>query len=80
MLNSAAFSNNLLQIGAYLSLDHTDSGRRFAELPAATKNSAPGGTPYDSLYGEAPSERGTFLMLQVYERVGILLKLRCTKG
>ena len=29
---------------------------------------APGGTPYNSLYGEALPERGTF---QVYERVGI---------
>ena len=33
----------------------------------------PGGTPYNGLYGEAPPERGTFLRLQVYERVGILL-------
>ena len=31
----------------------------------------PGGTPYNGLYGEAPSERGTFFTLQVYERVGI---------
>ena len=30
-----------------------------------------GGTPYSGLYGEAPLERGTFLRLQVYERVGI---------
>ena len=32
-----------------------------------------GGTPYayDGLYGEAPPERGVFLRLQVYERVGI---------
>ena len=34
---------------------------------------APGGTPYNGLYGEAPLERGTFFRLQVYERVGILL-------
>ena len=33
----------------------------------------PGGTPYNGLYGEAPSERGTFFKLQVYERVGISL-------
>ena len=33
----------------------------------------PGGTPYNGLYGEVPSERGTFFRLQVYERVGILL-------
>ena len=30
-------------------------------------------TPYNGLYGEALSERGTFFRLQVYERVGILL-------
>ena len=29
-----------------------------------------GGTPYNGLYGEAPHERGTFFMLQVYDRVG----------
>ena len=29
-----------------------------------------GGTPYNSLYGEAPPERGTFFRLQVYKRVG----------
>ena len=33
------------------------------------------GTPYNGLYGEAPTERGTFFMLQVYERVGLLLVL-----
>ena len=31
------------------------------------------GTPYNSLNGEAPSERGTFFRLQVYERVRISL-------
>ena len=30
-----------------------------------------GGTPYNGLYGEAPSEMGTFFRLQVYKRVGI---------
>ena len=34
-----------------------------------------GGTPYSGLYGEAPTERGTFFMLQVYERIGLLLVL-----
>ena len=33
--------------------------------------SAPGGTPYNSLYGKAPPERGTFFRFQVYEGVGI---------
>ena len=32
-----------------------------------------GDSPYNRLYGEAPPERGIFLWLQVYERVGILL-------
>ena len=32
-----------------------------------------GGGFYDGLYGEAPSERGTFFRLQVYEMVGVLL-------
>ena len=32
-----------------------------------------GGTPYNSLYEEAPPERGKFFRLQVYERVRILL-------
>ena len=33
------------------------------------------GTPHNDhdLYGEAPRERGTFIMLQVYKRVEILL-------
>ena len=30
-----------------------------------------GGTSYNGLYGEAPSKRGTFFTLQVYQRVGI---------
>ena len=30
-----------------------------------------GGTPYNSLYGEAPPEQGTFFRLQVYKRVEI---------
>ena len=32
-----------------------------------------GEAPYDSLFGEAPPERGTLFRLKVYERVGILL-------
>ena len=34
---------------------------------------SPGGTPYNGLYGEAPLDRGIFVRLQVYERVGISL-------
>ena len=33
----------------------------------------PGGTPQNDIYGEAPRERGTFIMLQVYKRVEISL-------
>ena len=32
-----------------------------------------GGTPYDGLYRQAPPERGIFLRLQVFERVGVSL-------
>ena len=32
-----------------------------------------GGTPYNSLNGEAPPKRGIFFSPQVYERVGISL-------
>ena len=33
----------------------------------------PWGTPHNDLYGEAPRERSTFIMLQVYKRVEISL-------
>ena len=47
-------------------------------LHAGTRAGGGGGeggreTPFDSLYGEAPPERGTLFRLKVYERVGILL-------
>ena len=47
-------------------------------LHAGTRAGGGGGgggreTPNDSLYGEAPPERGTLFRLKVYERVGILL-------
>ena len=44
--------------------------RALASLPPGG-----GGNPYNSLYGEAPTERGTFFLLQVYERIGLLLVL-----
>ena len=31
------------------------------------------GTPHDGLYRRAPPERGIFLRLQVFERVGVSL-------
>ena len=46
-------------------------------LHAGTRAGGGGGgggeTPYDSLYREAPPERGILFRLKVYERVGILL-------
>ena len=39
-----------------------------------------GGRGGNGLYGEAPAERGTFFMLQVYERVGLLLVLFLAEG
>ena len=49
---------------------------------ADTLSSAPGGggTPYDVLCGKAPTERGTFFRLQVYERVGISPVESISKG
>ena len=42
------------------------------EVDLSDTNPRGGGvTPYNGLYGEAPSERGTFFRLQVYKRVGI---------
>ena len=38
------------------------------------------GTPYDGPYREAPSERGIFFRLQVYEKVGISLDEVYKKG
>ena len=38
-----------------------------------------GGAPYNFICGKAPTERGTFFMLQVYERLGLLLLLCLTE-
>ena len=40
--------------------------KETAMVPETPKDS-----PYNGPYGEAPSERGTFFRLQVYEIVGI---------
>ena len=53
---------------ALLSVSHINFCLRIALLSGGG-----GSTPYDGLYGEAPPERGTFFMLQVYERVGVSL-------
>ena len=54
--------------------------KRFDEESKSTCEGAvrdlytyPRGIPYNGLYGDAPSERGTSFRLQVYERVGISL-------
>ncbi len=43
----------------------------FALVVHGAKVRGGGGIPYNDLYGEAPSERGTFFRLEVYKRVGI---------
>ena len=40
-------------------------GETFCPSPS------PGVTPYNELFGQAPPERGNFLELKVYERLGI---------
>ena len=46
---------------------------KLCNLPNHVSNTprGGGGTHYNGLYGEAPPERGTFLRLLVYKRVGI---------
>ena len=48
-----------------------DSSAENMLLLNCNANYARAGTPYNGLYGEAPPERGTFLRLEVYKRVGI---------
>ena len=43
------------------------------------ENGGGGGTPYDGLIGKALPERGTFSMLQVYERVVVSLVEVCKR-
>ena len=52
-----------------------DECERWKKYNKIVEETVPGvgGSPCNGLYGEAPAERGTFLRLQVYERVGILL-------
>ena len=46
---------------------------RWQTLTGVQSRGGGGVTPNDGLYGEAPSERGLFFRLQVYERVGLSL-------
>ena len=51
------------------------SGKKYFTSKCGDRLDYPGGGyplySYNSLYGEAPPERGTFFRLQVYKRVGI---------
>lgn len=44
----------------------TDSG---VSLSRTREGGEGGGTPYDGLYGDTLSERGTFFRLDVYKRI-----------
>ena len=44
---------------------------KFSSVPMSDE-SPPGGTLYNGLYGDVLPERGNFLRLEVYKRVGIL--------
>ena len=44
---------------------------RYYHFPRGRGEGGEGGTPYNDLYWEALPERGTFLGLYVYKRVGI---------
>jgi len=50
--------------------DHVKRGFHVSVLTTHEPGGG-GGTPYNSLHGEAPPERGTFFRLQVYKTVGI---------
>ena len=50
-----------------------NSSKSEQQLCYALKRPRGVGTPYEGLYGETPPERGTFIRLEVYDRVGILL-------
>ena len=45
--------------------------RRLTEITTIEDGGWGESTPYNGLYREVPPERGTFLRLQVYKRVGI---------
>ena len=47
------------------------SHRGVNDIDAHTFGCGKGATPYDGLYRKAPPERGIFLRLQVFERVGV---------
>ena len=48
-------------------------------VPSLPGGGGGGGAPYNFICGKAPTERGTFFMLQVYERLGLLLLLCLTE-
>ena len=57
-------------------LDCADTTTESASDETCARVPRGGGvTPYNGLCGEAPTERGTFFLFQVYERIGLLLVL-----
>ena len=48
-------------------------------VPSLPGGGGGGGAPYNIICGKAPTERGTFFMLQVNERLGLLLFLCLTE-
>ena len=53
-------------------MDECERWKKYNKIVEETVPRA-GGSPYNGLCREAPAERGTFVWLQVYQRVGILL-------
>ena len=51
-----------------ISVASNTTGEKLVTAPSIIPGG--GGTPYDSLYVEAPPERGIFFRPQVYERIG----------
>ena len=58
--------------GGWSIQQNTLHNRRSSRSIKSSPRGGGGCTPYNGLYGEAPPERGTFLRLQIYKRVGIL--------
>ena len=50
-----------------ISVASNTTGEKLVTAPSIIPG---GGTPYDSLYVEAPPERGIFFRPQVYQRIG----------
>ena len=75
MTTSKVDGSEMTPYTCYKSTSHKWSVK-VREASFNVRGSAPWGTPYNGLYGEAPPERGIFFRRQVYERVGILLLVK----